>query len=428
MNNKITINAFWIMFGRVFQLGLTFVTTMLITRYLGPTEFGKMNYIFSYIQLFIPLATLGMNDIVVKELVDHKDDNHTILGTILVSRICSSVLCMICSVIIVSRMNDGTIYRTIAILQSFALMFQSFDCIMYFYQSRLLSRKSGTVYALAYIVTAIYRLTGIALKRSIFWFSFGLALDYIVLAGLLSFVYFKDKYTLKFSFETFKYLFKKSYHYMFAGLLVVLYGKVTDTLLLGKMIDETTVGYYSAAYMLVNAWPFILTAIIDSLNPVIVETHQTDKKLYLKKIRQLYAIIFYVSVVAAIGITVLSKFVIMLLYGPAYKAAITPLRILPWSTAFSYLGVARTSWMQCENKMKYETLISLVGAICSVSFNYVLIKAFGIIGAAFAAVLTQIITNFIFLFFVEELRENALLIKDAIMLKEVFNKGENPNV
>ena len=124
MNKKITVNAFWIMFGRVFQLGLTFVTTMLITRYLGPTEYGKLNYVYSYIQLFIPLATLGMNDIVVKELVDNKDENHKILGTILVSRICSSIICMLCSIVVVSKLNSGSMYRTIAILQSFALCYR----------------------------------------------------------------------------------------------------------------------------------------------------------------------------------------------------------------------------------------------------------------------------------------------------------------
>ncbi|MDO4197483.1 MAG: flippase [Erysipelotrichaceae bacterium] len=428
MNNKVTVNAFWIMFGRVFQLGLTFITSMLITRYLGPADYGKMNYVYSYIQLFIPLAALGMNDIVVKELVDHKDDNDKILGTILVSRICSSLICMFCSVMIVSSLNSEPIYRTIAILQSFALMFQSFECLMYFYQSKLLSRKSGTIYALAYILTAVYRLAGIFLKSSVYWFSFGLALDFIVLGVLLLAVYLKDGYKLKFSFETFKYLFSKSYHYMFAGLLVVLYGKVTDTLLLGRMIDEEAVGYYSAAYMLVNAWPFVLTAIIDSLNPIIVETHQENHELYLKKIKQLYAIIFYVSIVAAIAIGVLAKFIITILYGSAYEASITPLRILSWSTAFAYLGVARTSWMQCENKTKYETLISLIGAICSICLNFVLIRYLGIIGASIAAVLTQFIANFVFLFFVKDLRENAMLIGDAIMLKGVFDKEDNLNV
>ena len=184
-NKKIVTNASWIMVGRMFQLGLTFITTMLVTRYLGPTEFGKLNYVFSYIQLFIPLCTMGMNDIVVKQLVDNKDKNNEILGSMIVIRLISSTISMICSVLLVSALNNNGDYRSIAILQSFSLLFQSFDCIMYFYQSKLLSKKSGTVYALAYILSSVFRIVGIVLKKDIKWFAFAMSLDYIMVAVLL---------------------------------------------------------------------------------------------------------------------------------------------------------------------------------------------------------------------------------------------------
>lgn len=53
-NKKLVVNASWIMIGRIFQLALTFVTTMLTARYLGPTDNGKLVYAYSYVQLFLP--------------------------------------------------------------------------------------------------------------------------------------------------------------------------------------------------------------------------------------------------------------------------------------------------------------------------------------------------------------------------------------
>ena len=427
-NRKIVANASWIMVGRVFQLGLTFITTMLVTRYLGPAEFGKLNYIYSYIQLFLPLCTMGMNDIVVKQLVDNRDKNDEILGTMIVIRLTASLVSMACSVLLVNAFNGREGYVLIAVLQSFSLLFQSFDCIMYFYQSRLLSRKSGTVYALAYILSSVFRIAGIILKKDIRWFAFAMSLDYIMIAILLLRVYLSDGHRFGFSFRTAKDLLRKSYHYIFAGILIVIYGKVTDVLLLGKMVDETTVGYYSAATTLCNAWPFVLTAIIDSLSPVIIDTFKTDEDRFKTKIRQLYALVFYISLAVAAAIVPLAGFIIMTLYGADYSPAVVPLRIFAFSTIFSYLGVARTSWMQCRKMTRYEVYISLFGAVTNIILNYILIQRYGIAGAAAAAVLTQFLTNFIFLFAMRDTRENAKLILDAIMLKGISDKEDNANV
>ena len=181
-----------------------------------------------------------------------------------------------------------------------------------------------------------------------------------------------------------------------------------------------SVGYYGAATTLCNAWPFILTAIIDSANPMIIDLHSKDNAMYKKRIRQLYAAVFYISVFAAIAIFVLSDFIIAVLYGTDYMPASLILKIFSWSTAFSYLGVARTAWMQCENMTRYETWISFFGAVINISMNYVLISRFGIAGAAAASVLTQFLTNFVLLYFIKDTRENARLITEAILLKGVF--------
>ncbi len=408
------------MVGRAVQLGLTFITTMMVARYLGPANNGKLTYVYSYIQLFLPLCTLGMNDIIVKELVDHREKNGEILGTMFVLRIVVSLLSMISSILLVSALNDSPIYSTIALLQSFSLLFQSFDGIMYFYQSRLMSQKSGLVYALAYIISSVYRALAIFLKKGIGFFAFAYSFDFLMVALLLFIVYKKDRYDLSFSMKAAKDLLKKSHYYIFAGIMIVIYGKVTDVLLLGKMVDETAVGYYGAATTLCNAWPFVLTAIIDSANPLIIDLHKENKEEFRKRVKQLYAAVFFVSIAAAIMINLLARWIILIPYGSEYAPAVTPLRIFSWSTAFSYLGVARTAWMQCEKKTKYETVISLFGAVANIALNYVLIKRYGIRGAAFAAVLTQFLTNYVFLYLIEDIRENAKLITEAILLKGVI--------
>lgn len=420
MNKKVVKNASWIMIGRLFQLGLTFITTMYVARYLGPGDNGKLIYVFSYVQLFLPFCTMGMNDIAVKELVDDEDNSDLTVGTMIAVRVIVSLLSMVVSVILVTLMNDDPIYRSIAILQSFSLLFQCFDTIMYFYQSRLMSQRSGMVYVLAYLFSSLFRIASIRLGKDIYWFAFAMSLDYIMLAILFVTFYLKDGNRFRFSFAEAKKLLKKSYHYIFAGVMVVIYGKVSDVLLLGKMVDEEAVGYYGAATTLCNAWPFILTAIIDSLSPLIIRTYPEDRDLFKVRLKRLYAIIFYVSIAAAIGINVLAYYIIVILYGNQYLASVTPLRIISFSTPFAYIGVARSIWMQCRDRIAYEKPIALFGAICSIALNYLLIRRYGINGAALALVLTQFLTNFIFLYVMKDTRENAKLILEAILLSGVF--------
>ena len=427
-NKKIFTNVSWIVIGRAVQMTLTFITTMLVARYLGPAENGKLIYVYSYIQLFLPLCTLGLNDIVVKELIDNREKNDEIIGSIIIMRIMASLICMICSVALVSLLNDDPSSRIIAILQSFALLFQSFDCLIYFYQSKLLSKRSGIAYALAYTFSSLFRVVVIITGKGTYWFAFAYAFDFLMVASLLLAMYRIDGYSFRFSISTSKYLLQKSHYYIFAGLLVVIYGKVTDTLLLGKMVNEETVAYYAAGTTLCNAWPFLLTAIIDSLSPVIIDTYKKDQEEFKIRLKQLYALIFYISTLVAIGVSILSGPVIMIVFGKDYAAGSIPMKIYSWSTAFSYIGVARAIWMQCEGKTRFETVISMFGAITSIVLNYVLIKSFGISGAALAAVLTQFLTNFVFLFTMKETRENAKLILDAIMLKGVLSRRGESNV
>ena len=281
-------------------------------------------------------------------------------------------------------------------------MFQAFECIMYFYQSKLASQKSGTAYALAYIASSIFRIVGILIHADIKWFAFAMSLDFIMLAFFLLTAYFKEHNRFCFSFKRAKQLLNKSYHYIFAGILVVIYGKVTDILLLGKMIDETNVGYYAAATTLCNAWPFVLTAIIDSANPLIIDLYKENEEAFNKRIRQLYAAIFYISTIVAILIALLSDLIISILYGQNYLPASVPMKIFAWSTGFAYLGVARTAWMQCKHKTKYETYIALFGAIVNIVMNYILMQFLAQGGIALATVISTLFNNSVLLWLLKK--------------------------
>ena len=200
--------------------------------------------------------------------------------------------------------------------------------------------------------------------------------------------------------------------------MVAVYGQ-TDKIMLKHMISDAEIGFYSTAVSLSGVWCFVLAAIIDSLYPSIMEAGNTDERLFIKRNKQLYALIFYISVFVSLCFTIFGELAISIMYGQAYLPAAAPLRIITWYTAFSYLGVARNAWIVSKNRQKYLIFVYASAALSNVLLNLLFIPRWGASGAAAASLTAQIITTMVAPFFIKGLRENSKMMLDAILLRGI---------
>ena len=151
-----------------------------------------------------------------------------------------------------------------------------------------------------------------------------------------------------------------------------------------------------------------------------MQLHNTDKHKYNIENKKLYALVFYIAVIASLVICIIAPFFIEIIYGEDYLPAVEPLRIVVWMIAFSYLGVARNAWVVCQNKQKYLKYIYISAAFSNVVLNLILIPLFGAAGAAVASLTTQVVTTFVAPFFIKDMRENSILMVQAILFKGVL--------
>lgn len=414
-------NASWIIAGRVAQMVLSFLVSIFTARYLGPSHYGTINYAAAYVTFFTSLCTLGINSVIIKDFVDHPDEEGLALGTSIVLRAVSSVLSSLMIIGIVSVVDSGErVTIEVAALCSVALVFQIFDTINYWFQSRYQSKVTAVATLVAYFATSVYKIVLLVLQKNVQWFAFANSVDYIILAIFLFHSYKRsDGPKLRFSWEKGKSLLRRSYHYILSGMMVAIYGQ-TDRLMLKQMLDEASVGYYSLAASINYMWVFVLQAIIDSVYPTIMSLYKSgDMEAFDRKNRQLYAIVIYVSVFVAILFVLFGKYAIVLLYGEAYAPAVQPLRIITWYTIFSYLGVARNAWIVCKDNQKYLKYMYVGAAIMNVLLNLCFIPIWGASGAAFASLLTQILTSLVLPCFIRDMRPNVKLMLEAFLLKGV---------
>ena len=419
LKNRVFKNASWIIGCKVGQMIINLVVGMLTARYLGPSNYGVINYAASIVAFVTPIMQLGMNNILVQEIVNGPEKEGETLGTAITMSVCSSLLCIVGVVAFVNIANAGE-HETILVclLYSFVLVFQAFEMIVYWFQAKLLSKYTSIMMFAAYVVVAAYKIYLLVTEKNVYWFAAAQAIDAALIAIGCIIIYKKlGGQKLSFSKAAAKRMFSKSHFYIVSSMMVTIFAQ-TDKIMIKLMLNNEETGYYSAALTVAALSSFVFTAIVDSMRPTIFESKNQSEAEFEYRLILLYSIVIYLSLAQCLVMTALANPIIRFLYGAQYMPAASALQIGVWYTTFSYLGMVRNIWILAENKQKYLWQINLSGALANVVLNYLLIPIMGINGAALASLITQFFTNVIVGYIIKPIRKN-----NAIMLR-----GLNPNI
>ena len=410
IRNKNIANAGWIIGCRVIQALLGVVISMLTARYLGPAQFGVINYAAAIVAFVTPIMKLGLTHVIVQEVVYSPEDEGKILGSSMIMSLISSVFCIM-GVVAFSMIANPEDKQTtvVCFLYSILLIAQATEIIQYWFQAKLISKYPSVVSVIVYIIISIYKAVLLLAKMSIGWFAISNAIDHLIIGIVLIIIYKKkSNHKLQFSFDWAKKLLGKGKFFIVSSMMITIFAQ-TDKIMLKFMAGDVATGIYSAASTCAAMTSFVFVAIIDSMRPTIVEYKKKNSSLYETNICRLYAIIIFLALAQSLAMTLLAKPIIWILYGKEYFDAISVLQIVVWYTTFSYIGSVRNVWILAEEKQRHLWIINLSGAVTNVVLNVFLINLWGAIGAAVASVITQIFTNVVIGFIVKPIRYNNVL-------------------
>ncbi len=434
LNNKIVRNASWIIGARIAQAILSFFVSSLTARFLGPANYGLIGYAQSIVTFVVPIMQLGLNAVLVQEIIKNPQDEGKILGTSLVMSFISAVVCGLGVLSFVAFVNAGEKETFIVCaLYSLVLLCQSAEIIQYWFQAKYLSKYTSLLILAAYTVVSIYKIILLVFQKSVYWFSVSYAIDYLLIAVGMHIIYRKlGGHPFSFSRKYAVDLLSKGKYYIVSGLMVAVFGQI-DRIMLKLMIGDSETGFYSAAVVCAGLASFFFSAIIDSMRPAAVESKESSQKEYEKVITQLYSIVIYCAFAYSLFATLFAEPIISILYGNAYSPSIQILRVIVWYTTFSYFGGAKDVWILTEGKQRYLLLLNASGALLNVLLNYFLIPVWGAVGAAAASLVTQIFANIIMCIIIPDLRPNAILLLKAAnpkvlidMIKNIGGKKNEP--
>lgn len=387
--SRLFSNIAWLFADRVVRLGVGLLVGVWLARYLGPADFGLLNYVMAVTALFTTIGALGLNEIVVRDLVSQPEEAGTTLGTAMLLQVAGGILAFVAAMGTIVVMRPGEPY-TWAIMALFAisLLGQCGDTMRAWFEAQVQSRITVLVANGVFAVMTVLRVIGILAKLPLPWFALLSGLE-LLLSGVLLVLAIRRTEPVgpaamanwRFNRDRAVQMLQNSWPLALASVAVTLNMRI-DQVMLGQMVSDKAVGLFSAAVRVSEVWYFIPVAIVASAFPFIAG--QSDKAVVDLRWRQLYAGMFWLSLAAGVSATLFGEAFIRLLFGDAYAPAGGILVVHIWSGFSIALGLVWTRWIVLENRPRMQLFAQALGAAINIALNLVLIPRMGVIGAAWA--------------------------------------------
>jgi polysaccharide transporter, PST family len=384
-------NSGWLFFDHIARVGVGFFVGVWIARYLGPSQLGILDYSIAFVYLFSALASLGLNGIVVRELVREPERREETLASAFAMLALAGVISLLLVVVSIVLLRPGdTLVQLLVVLVAVGMIFQSFSVIEFWFKSQVQSKFSVYARNAAFLIVSLVKVFLILSGAPLVWFALAGLAEIALGAFLLLLVFRFRGYRLhlgRASISRCKELLRDSWPAAISCLSIALFLKI-DMVMLGEMTGSEAVGIYSAASRISVVWYFLPSVIVSSVFPFIIQARAVDSELYLRRVAQLFSLMTALALSVIIMIVVSADALVDLLYGAPYAAAGPVLAIHILGCWFVFLGQAQEPWDVAENLMRLAMFRTVSGALINILLNLVLIPHYAAVGAAVASVVS----------------------------------------
>ena len=417
-------NLSWIMMERIANLGITFAITILVARYLGPTQFGVLSYATSLIALFAVAGHMGLSGLVIRDLVSHPESVPQTMGTSFVLKMVGylfSLLLVFIFALTTKDSQDGEFW--ILLILASALIFQPINVLDFWFQSRLEAKFTAIAKTIALISVSIIKIGCIFLGAHLIAFAVANTVQVILTSLVLILYYYRRSphsfKSWRFSSARAKKLFSQSWIIFLGSIFAVIYLKV-DQIMLKWLVSSEEVGIYAVSASLSEAWYFVPSAIVISVFPRLIKLRESDSIHFSKRLQHLFDLLFISALAVALIITLTSQPLINIFFGHEYSGAAPILTVHIWAALFIFMRAAFSKWVLIENFLIFSLITHGFGALVNVGLNFLLIPLYGGLGAAYATLISYAVASYISLSLHSKTRPIFLMMTKSILFPYRF--------
>jgi len=299
-----------------------------------------------------------------------------------------------------------------------ATIFQSFNVIDFYYQSKVLSKYVALANAAVLALSSTIKIVLLLNEAPLLAFAAMTVFDGLVLAlGLVYFYIKTSDFKLSgwvFSGAMAKQLLNDSWPLIFGSMAASIYMQI-DQVMIKAMLGNNSAGQYAVAVKLSSMWLFVTTSITSTLRPLIIKAKGQNESFYFRKIEEMYSVLVKVSFLISFVVALFSEEIILFLYGEEYFESIDILRVYVWTIIFVFLSNGSWTYYLNENLQKLASVRLVIGAIINVSLNLYLIKEYGLMGAVYATLISHFISSYFINVIYKKTRKNFMMQTNALI-------------
>lgn len=390
-------NSGWIFFDKILRALLGLLVSAWVARYLGPTQFGELAYCIAFIAIFQSMTNLGLDGIVVREVANHPNRANVVLGTTFQLRLLMGIFSWILALVIYGVTNSfyGEGIWIIGLVGA-GMIFQVADTVDLWFQGNSQSKRTVFAKASAYLLSNAIRVCLVLIEAPLIAFAGVIAVEGALTASALYISYrqFPTPHLWKKNHPEARNLLKESWPYLISGLSIMLYMRI-DQVMIKSMLGDFELGIFSAAIPISNLWNMIPMAICASIAPFIARKKLQGNEAYERALVKMFRIFWAICIMIIVVIWLLSSSLVHLMYGHAFNKTADVLNIYVLSCIPVFMGVGQNLWLLNEKKSNIFLLQTITGALVCVVTNFIFLPLWGVSGAAFAAILSQVSSCFL---------------------------------
>lgn len=404
---KVIRNLLWAVIGKVVTLLGGLLVGIFVARYLGPDQYGLMNYVVSYVALFQVFATFGLDSIEIREEAKCKGtgeygrtpsaEANTILGTAFGLKLIFAAVTMVLVIATAWIFEADAFTKWMITLYSLSMIMQTFSVIRNYFTSIVWNEYIVKTEISRTLIGAGIKVVLLLLHAPLVWFIAATLFDTVLIAGGYLLSYRKKIASPRlwmFNKTTAKYLIKEAFPLLLSGAAVVFYQRI-DQIMIGNMINKEAVGYYAVANSVISVLGFVPIVLSQTVSPILVQLYTNNRPAYKQKAQILMNVTIWICILLCIIMCLLAYPLIRFTFGLQYLAAVPILQIAVFREIFLAQAQISAILIILENIQKLVVLRNIIGCSICVLLNFLMIPTLGIKGAAIVSVITATCTGFI---------------------------------
>ena len=349
---KFKINLSWLLFDKLFRASANIFLTVFLARHLGPDNFGILNYLLAILFLFVSISSLGVNPVLVNEIVKKRRNSMPSLINSYYLRFLISLISYFLFLLIIYTLNNNIIYHNYSLILGVIIILKSCEVLFSFFEAKSFSKYIVISQSVGFFISASMILFIVINAIDNIYIYYALVLDLVIVFILINVFYFINfkNHFYKFNFIIIKRLISKSLPVLISTLSILLYMRI-DQIMIKEMLNEYQLGIYSVSVRYIEIFHFIPKIIMISILPVIL----TSRNYYVKLLG-INSVMNKISLILIIFIFLSSDIVIPLIFSDTYIESINITKILSFSIFCFPWSCERT--LVCYKKFA-EVLCSL---------------------------------------------------------------------